>query len=179
MSKEATNNKTDATAPKVPKNFFENLKKKYEDDDNLRDAWSLEEPLLKKVISQVAEEIDFNYILEKPLGVGGSGVVSVVKDKNLQRERALKISRPSPGKERLLTQILTSETENLIRLSHPNLIQIFAQGAVELNKQLYPYYVMEFVKGVLDSDQYLAKSGITKREVFQIFTGVLQAVEYH
>lgn len=162
----------------VPSDFFVKLESKYLSDNNLRDAWRSEESALAEIISKVSEEISFNYTLIAPLGVGGSGVVATVEDNNLQRKRALKVSRPSPGKERLLTRILRSETQSLLRLSHPNLIQIFAQGAITYDGQDYPYYVMEFVDGVLDSDVYLAQPGRTREEVFRIFSGVLQAVEY-
>jgi HD superfamily phosphohydrolase len=162
----------------VPADFFDKLQEIYQNDVNLRDYWSVEEPTLRKVIASVVKEISFNYTLVKPLGVGGSGVVATVEDKNLRRKRALKVSRPSPGKERLLARVLQSETESLLRLSHPNLIQIFAQGAVSIDGQDYPYYVMEYVEGVRDSDSYLSQPGRTQKEVLQIFAGVLSAVEY-
>jgi HD superfamily phosphohydrolase len=162
----------------VPAEFFFELEKIYSSDANLKDAWELEAPALQEIIPQIAEEIKFNYHLRLPLGVGGSGIVAAVEDKNLNRKRALKISRPSPGKEKVLTRILRSETESLLRLSHPNLIQIFAQGAVTHKTHDYPYYVMEFVKDALDSNKYIKQKGITGDDVLNIFRGVLWAVEY-
>jgi eukaryotic-like serine/threonine-protein kinase len=168
----------DTTEPNIPGDFFDKLQNIYISDVNLRDSWGVEGPVLREIILEVVKQLAFNYTLGDPLGVGGSGVVAIVEDKNLKRKRALKVSRPSPGKEQLLTRILRSETESLLRLSHPNLIQIFAQGAITQGTQDYPYYVMEFVEGVLDSDKYLSKPGRTQQEVFRIFTGVLYAVEY-
>jgi HD superfamily phosphohydrolase len=162
----------------IPADFFDKLKRLYEKDINLRESWPIEESTLVEIIRKVVEEISFNYSLGSPLGVGGSGVVATVEDKNLKRKRALKVSRPSPGKERLLAKVLQSETESLLRLSHPNLIQIFAQGVVHLGDQDYPYYVMEYVEGVRDSDDYLEREGLTQDEVLKIFMGVVSAVEY-
>lgn len=170
--------KSDDTSDAIPTDFFDKLKVIYEKDINLRNSWSVEEQALTEIIKKVAEELSFNYRLGSPLGVGGSGVVAVVEDKNLKRKRALKVSRPSPGKEPLLAKVLQSETESLLRLSHPNLIQIFAQGVIHLENQDYPYYVMEYVEGVRDSDDYLKRKELTQDEILKIFTGVLSAVEY-
>jgi HD superfamily phosphohydrolase len=136
---------------------------------------------LRRILPAVAAQISFNYEIDRPLNVGGSGVVSVVTDKNLNTQRALKVSRPSPGKERLLAKVLQSETATLLRLSHPNLIRIFAQGAVEGDGgalDVYPYYVMEFVNGVQDADIYLRTGARTESDVINIFSAALSAVEY-
>ena len=112
----------------IPSNYFDLLKKKYESDANLADYWRAEESDLRNLTEEICKHIAFNYQLIKPLGVGGSGVVSIVQDKNLGVPRALKIARPSPGKEMLLARLLQGEASNLVRLSHPNLIQVFAKG---------------------------------------------------
>jgi HD superfamily phosphohydrolase len=159
-------------------NFFAKLENLYLSDVNLSESWAIEEPPLRTIMAEVVREIAFNYTLGAPLGVGGSGVVAIVQDNNLKRKRALKVSRPSPGKEKMLTRILRSETRSLLRLSHPHLIQIFAQGAISQANHDYPYYVMEFVEGVLDSDKYFEQPGRTRSEVLKVFTGILQAVDY-
>ena len=115
-----------------PDDLIAALEGVYKKDRNLAAAWEHEERKIKIILSQVAESISFNYELEGPLGVGGSGIVLSVTDRNLSTKRALKIARPSPGKEELLTYVLTTETEHLKRLSHQHLIRIFAQGAARL-----------------------------------------------
>ena len=104
--------------------------------------------------------------------------MTIAVDKNLDMQRALKVSRPSPGKEVLLAKILQAETASLLRLSHQNLMRIYAQGVLESEAMLIPFYVMDFVKGVKDADDYLLKSGLHANEVLTIFAGVLSAVEY-
>jgi HD superfamily phosphohydrolase len=150
----------------------------YKKDRNLAAAWEHEENRIAVILSQVAESISFNYDLERPLGVGGSGIVIAVTDRNLSAKRALKIARPSPGKEKLLTYVLTAETEHLKRLSHQHLIRIFAQGAAAVDKDRFPYYIMEFVDGAKDSDKYLMEAGLRESDLIRIFRGVLEAVVY-
>jgi HD superfamily phosphohydrolase len=174
----STDHSTQCVTSGPPPTFFENLRSLYEKSAPLRSAWKDEEIPLRKIIGQVASELPNIYRIDRPLGVGGSGVVAIVEDTNLHTKRALKVSRPSPGKEHLLARVLQSETENLLRLSHQNLIRIFAQGAIQYENQLYPFYVMDFVEGVSDSDQYLMGESRTQEEVLGIFEGVIAAVEY-
>jgi serine/threonine protein kinase len=94
----------------------------------------------------------------KTLGVGGSGIVAVLYDTDLNTNRALKVARPSPGKEPLLTQVLLQETQSLMRLSHQNLIKIYTQGVAEYGEHQYPFYVMDCVPGVRDADDYLKQA---------------------
>jgi serine/threonine protein kinase len=159
-----------------------------------------EESVLRLLIPKVAEKLSFNYIIGSPFAIGGSGIVIYVEDMNLQVVRALKISRPSPGKERYLARVLIQETQTLRRLAHQNLIRIFAQGVVTLgivhsvtddpgtadarpvssgspDPQDFPFYVMEYVEGAIDSDKFLTKSR-TQPVVLGVFSGILSAVEY-
>lgn len=162
----------------IPSDYFDLLKVKYESDKNLADYWAAEEVELRKLTEMVCKHIDFNYQLIKPLGVGGSGVVSVVQDKNLDVPRALKIARPSPGKEKLLARLLAGEVSNLARLSHPNLIQVFAKGVVTADSKDIPYYVMDFVEGAVDSDRFVASPDCKESGFIELLEGVLSAIDY-
>lgn len=162
----------------IPSNYFDLLKKKYEDDPNLADYWQYEESSLKKLTEEICKHIAFNYQLIKPLGVGGSGVVSIVQDKNLNVPRALKIARPSPGKEKLLARLLQGEASNLVRLSHPNLIQVFAKGVATAESKDIPYYVMDFVEGAVDSDKYVASLHCREPDFLRLLDGIVSAIAY-
>jgi serine/threonine protein kinase len=158
--------------------YLASLKQIYDSNANLRDYWSSEEPVLRDIVPLIVQKLSFNYILVKPINVGGSGIVSLVQDINLDTKRALKISRPSPGKEVLLARVLISETEALLRLSHQNIIRVFAQGAVSTEDKDFPFYVMEYIEGVQDSDDFLAQPHVTDEDVLKVFSGTVSAVEY-
>ena len=162
----------------IPSDYFERLKAKYEADPNLVDYWKSEETQLRRLTEEVCKHIDFNYRLVKPLGVGGSGVVSIVQDKNLDVPRALKLARPSPGKESLLARLLQGEVSNLVRLSHPNLIQVFAKGVVTADSKDISYYVMDFVEGAVDSDRFIASPDCKESDFIKLLEGILSAIAY-
>jgi HD superfamily phosphohydrolase len=158
--------------------FFSDLEQLYKKDENLSEYWKHEESELKQLLPLVAERIAFNYKIEKPIGVGGSGIVAIVHDINLGLKRALKIARPSPGKKKLLARLLEAEAASLLRLSHRNLIQIFAKGAITIDNEDYPFYVMEFVEGAKDADVYLRQPGKKQSDLIHILDGVLSAIAY-
>ena len=162
----------------IPSSIYDELEKIYAEDLNLRDSWKHEQKVIHELLPKIAEEISYNYALVKAKAVGGGGIILVVGDKNLKVQRALKIARPSLGKEALLARVLLAETENLIRLSHQNLIHIYGQGVPSYEGTDFPYYIMEYVEGVKDSDKFLSQDNVTERDVLQVFAGSVAAVEY-
>jgi len=187
----------------LPKHFFDQLRKVYLESPHAKDYWPHEEPILRELLPKVAKRLDFNYKIQTPFAIGGSGIVAFVTDKNLKATRVLKVSRPSPGKERYLARVLFKETEALMRLSHQNLVRVFAQGAVTLTfkhaiitaptdspegdvrtteeepaPEDFPFYVMDYVKDATDSDKFLREPNRTSTDVLTLFAGVLAAVQY-
>lgn len=158
---------------KLPDDFTDALRRLYDEE-----TWKVEGPVLLKILPLVLGKIDFNYSIIRPLARGGSGVVILVKDKNLERQRVLKISRPSPGKQLILANLLEAETVTLLRLSHQNLISIFARGHAEYDATRLPFYIMEYMEDVKDADVFLEEADVTHKQVFRLFSGVLSAVEY-
>lgn len=162
----------------IPAGFFEKLKDLYTRDHNLTAYWDDEERELRELLPIVAAEIAYNYKIGDPIGVGGSGIVVTVFDNNLGLKRALKVARPSPGKKVILARLLESEAASLLRLSHSNLIQIFAKGAITIGGEDFPWYIMEFVEGAQDSDKYLSAPERTEEQLIHVMGGILSAIEY-
>ena len=78
----------------IPDDLYKRLEAKYGN----KDAWTAEQAVVEDAFRQIAQQLPNVYPeLGDPLGVGGSGIVVALKDVNLGRQRALKISRPSPG----------------------------------------------------------------------------------
>ena len=157
---------------------YDDLKAIYDNDPNLKPYWDEESKVMHRIFPAIARRIRNSYRITGGLGVGGSGVVLTVEDRNLSVQRALKVARPSMGKEVLLARILLSETRALLRLSHQNLIHIFYQGRVPDEDREYPYYIMEYVPDVKDADKFLAKPGRTDKDVLKVLKGTVAAVEY-
>ena len=82
------------------------------------------------------------YRVIEPLGSGGMGVVWLAHDEQLERDVAIKLIRPEILSDGLRGRFL-SEARAMARVSHPNVLPIYAFGEHED----VPYFVTELVRG--------------------------------
>ena len=163
---------SDEPAPaKLPDGFLQCVERCYTPTE-----WALEGEATKSILADVANEIQFNYEFVEPIARGGSGLVVKVLDRHLKVHRALKVSRPSPGKQVLLADILGREADTILRLAHNNLVQIYARGTTEGDPKT-PFYVMQYVEGVKDCDDYFA-DGPPVARVLEILRSILAVMEF-
>jgi len=106
------------------------------------------------------------YMLLKPLGEGGMGVVYAAYDPELDRKVALKLLRtdpqgpePTAGRARLLR-----EAQAMARISHPNVCAVYDAGTFQ--EQIF--IAMEFVEGTTLHD-WLAAKPRPWRELLRVF----------
>lgn len=156
---------------KLPDGFLESVERCYTPSE-----WALEGEATKGILADVANKIRFNYEFVEPIARGGSGLVVKVLDRHLKVNRALKVSRPSPGKQVLLADILGREADTILRLAHNNLVQIYARGLTEGDPNT-PFYVMQYVEGVKDCDAYFAEGPPLVR-VLEILRSILAVMEF-
>ena len=83
------------------------------------------------------------YLLERPLGRGGMGVVYLATDVRLDRLVAIKVLPPDRSRIAAARARFLREARTAARLSHPNIVPIHA---VEERDDLV-YYVMTYVDG--------------------------------
>jgi serine/threonine-protein kinase len=77
------------------------------------------------------------------LGAGGMGNVYRAREKMLDRLVALKTLSPEFGHEPSFVERFLKEARAVARLNHPNIVQVFAFGAVQ---EVY-YLAMELLDG--------------------------------
>jgi len=150
----------------------------YERNATLRAAWDSERAAVAIAVDEISADLKDQYQLGDALGVGGSGIVIRVSDVRLGVDRALKFSRPSPGKQDLLAALLASESERLMELSHPYLMRVHARGQVEADEHRIPYYVMDLFSDVSDADDYVKREDVAEEDLLQLLERVLEAVTY-
>ncbi|MBN2360561.1 MAG: protein kinase [Deltaproteobacteria bacterium] len=97
------------------------------------------------------DQVD-GYRIEQRIGEGGMGVVYLARDLALDRPLALKVLFDLTDAENI--ERFNREARALARLSHPNVVQVYALGTV----QGFPYFAMEYVDGV-GLDQVLDERG--------------------
>ncbi len=84
------------------------------------------------------------YVVLKPVGQGGMGVVYAAYDPDLDRKVALKILRPSRSESDAKSRArLVREAQAMARVSHPNVCSVFDVGIY--SDQVF--VAMEFVEG--------------------------------
>lgn len=157
----------------LPSELFQELALKYPSG-----AWTKEAEKTKVLLQSIAESISHSYQITSALGVGGNGLVLKVHNHRLDIDFALKTLRPSPGKEEVLAIALFQERENLLRLRHPNIIRIQDVGQVAVGADSFPYYIMEFVPGVEDIDEFMKRSVITESDLLEMIDSVFSGLGY-
>lgn len=90
-----------------------------------------------------AEMICGDYVLERELGRGGTGVVFLARQAGMDRPLALKMpaSAHLAGPDEVRRFRL--EVESMVRLEHPNIVPVHAAGVNDGR----PYFVMKFAAG--------------------------------
>jgi tetratricopeptide (TPR) repeat protein/predicted Ser/Thr protein kinase len=106
------------------------------------------------------------YVILKPVGQGGMGVVYAAYDPELDRKIALKLLRPdkgepgnSDGRARLLR-----EAQAMARISHPNVIPVYDVGT--FGAQVF--MTMEFIQGQ-NLREWIRKGQHTWQEILRMF----------
>ncbi len=102
------------------------------------------------------------FLVMRPLGSGGMGVVYAAYDEELDRRIAVKLLRPGSSEHDQAR--LQREAQAMARLSHPNVATVHEVGAVD--GQIY--VAMEYVRGQT-LQEWLAAAPRSWREVIEHF----------
>jgi Protein kinase domain len=83
------------------------------------------------------------YRIERRLGRGGMGIVYEATEPGLERRVALKLIAPEAAAEPIFLKRFEHESRIAARVEHPNVVPIYAAGAVDG----VPFIAMRFVSG--------------------------------
>lgn len=120
--------------------------------------WTYEKDIIQVIISQIEIKIKDRYRIIKPINIGGTAIVFLVEDNNLNSYQVLKFPRPIQGNEELITHILDSEIERLRDASHENIIALNYKGQVATDDTKWPFYVMEYIEGAQDAWEFIQEN---------------------
>ncbi len=113
-------------------------------------------------------EVVGRYVVEKHLGAGGMGVVTLARDPALRRAVVIKLVRPdvfaSRDEETAYEARLEREAQAMAQLSHPNVVQIFDTG----RHRDRVFLAMEYVPGQT-LDDWLIESPRTHPQILAKF----------
>jgi len=114
------------------------------------------------------------YLLEHELGRGGMGVVFLARDVALDRQVAIKLLPPALALVSGLRQRFLHEARTAARLSHPNIVPIYA---VEEHGDLV-CFVMAYVPGETLADRVRSEGPLAPAEVGRLVQEVAWALAY-
>jgi len=123
---------------------------------------------------ELQEAVAGRYSLERELGRGGMGIVFLAKDVALDRPVAIKLLPPELSEQPELRRRFVREARTAAKLSHPNIIPVFAVEEVGE----FVFFVMAYVEGETLTERLSEKGPLTPSEAVTVFREVSWALEH-
>ena len=114
------------------------------------------------------------YSLERELGRGGMGIVFLAKDVALDRPVAIKLLPPAMAAQPALRERFVREAQMAAKLSHPNIIPIFAVDTVGE----FVFFVMAYVEGETLGHRLQSRGPLTPAEGTRLIQEAAWALAY-
>lgn len=120
----------------------------------------------------VGQLLDGRYRVDARIAVGGMATVYRAVDTRLDRVLALKVMHPTLAADATFVDRFIREAKSVARLAHPNVVQVFDQGA----DGSYVYLAMEYVAGCTLRDVLRERGALQPRAALDILEPVLAAL---
>ncbi|MFI5871128.1 Stk1 family PASTA domain-containing Ser/Thr kinase [Streptomyces sp. NPDC051445] len=120
----------------------------------------------------VGQLLDGRYRVEARIAVGGMATVYRAVDTRLDRVLALKVMHPALAADAAFVERFIREAKSVARLAHPNVVQVFDQGA----DGSYVYLAMEYIAGCTLRDVLRERGALQPRAALDILEPVLAAL---
>jgi serine/threonine-protein kinase len=79
----------------------------------------------ESLLQRLQQALAGRYVLERPLGRGGTGMVYLAREMRLDRRVAIKLLPPDKSIQPVARERFLREARTAARLSHPNIVPIF------------------------------------------------------
>ncbi len=125
-------------------------------------------------IDMVRQELTEEYEILDELGRGGMAIVFKAKEKQLDREVAIKVLPFSLAFDKEFVERFQREARTSAKLEHPNIIPIYRVG----KSGRVIYFVMKFLRGKPLSSVLAARGSLPPAEIRRILVDVARALAY-
>jgi len=125
-------------------------------------------------IEMVRKELDEEYEILDELGRGGMAIVFKAKEKQLDREVAIKVLPFSLAFDKEFVERFQREARTSAKLEHPNIIPIYRVG----KSGRVIYFVMKFLRGKPLSSILGQRGSLPPGEIRKILAEVARALAY-
>ncbi|MFC5998385.1 Stk1 family PASTA domain-containing Ser/Thr kinase [Quadrisphaera sp. GCM10027208] len=120
----------------------------------------------------VGRSVDGRYVVRSRVARGGMATVYLATDTRLERDVALKVMHPHLADDEQFVARFHREARSAARLSHPNVVAVYDQGA----DGDCVYLAMEYVPGQTLRDLLATSAPLTPREALGVLEPVLDAL---
>jgi serine/threonine-protein kinase len=124
----------------------------------------------------VGTVLDGRYRVDRMLARGGMSTVYVGTDLRLDRPVAVKVMAPALAHDPSFTDRFVREARTAARLSHPNAVAVFDQGAQDTPAGRVVFLVMELVQGSTLRDVLRQRGRLRPDEAVSLLEPVLAAL---
>jgi tRNA A-37 threonylcarbamoyl transferase component Bud32 len=114
------------------------------------------------------------YSLDRELGRGGMGVVYLAREVRLARPVAIKVLPPELARRAELRDAFLHEAQTAARLSHPNIVPVYAAG----ERGGYAYIVMAYVDGITLGERIRTRGPLLPGQAARLLREVSWALAY-
>lgn len=164
-------------------NLLADLKNVYEKRGE-SGAWNEESDIYNSALPLLIKELQGRYEIEKPLALGSTATVWLLKDTMLGQARALKLPRPRLSRLSDIVRVMRGERQKLAALNHQNIVKIYTAGELTFKKNedeySFPFFVMEFLPGVQDLSDFIGNSACScsALDLVEHFRNILSGLAY-
>jgi serine/threonine-protein kinase len=120
--------------------------------------------------------LDRRYRIDAPIARGGMSTVYAGTDLRLDRQVAVKVMAPALAHDPAFTERFVREARTAARLSHPNAVAVFDQGAEDTRAGRVVFLVMELVAGSTLRDVLRRRGRLRPDEAVSVLEPVLAAL---
>jgi serine/threonine-protein kinase len=125
-------------------------------------------------VDLVRQELREEYDVLEELGRGGMAIVFRAREKQLEREVAIKVLPFSLAFDREFVERFQREARTAARLEHPNIIPIYRVG----RSGRVIYFIMKFLRGKPLTSELATRGTLPPSEIRRIFAEVGRALAY-
>jgi eukaryotic-like serine/threonine-protein kinase len=120
--------------------------------------------------------LDRRYRIDVPIARGGMSTVYAGTDLRLDRQVAVKVMAPALAHDPAFTERFVREARTAARLSHPNAVAVFDQGAEDTRAGRVVFLVMELVPGSTLREVLHRRGRLRPDEAVSVLEPVLAAL---
>ena len=127
----------------------------------------------RRAVVKTGEILDGRYRIISELGVGSMGSVFLAEHVLIKRRVAIKILRPELVEDADVLDGFMNEARAAGTLGHPNIVECTDMGLTRTN---VPYIVLEYIEGVLLTDEIYRVGGLAVRRALKIADRIASAL---